>query len=320
MQRRPIGTTGLSVTPVGFGTAALGGMPDTYGYGVDEETARATLREILDGPVNLLDTSRNYGFGRSEARIGAAIRERGGLPEGFVLSTKVDRDMETGRFDGDRVRRSAEESLEALGLDRFQILHLHDPEHARDPDEISHPGGALDTLFRLKEEGLVEAAGLAMGRIDRLLPLLRAWPFDIVLNHNRFTLLNRAAQPVFDHARRAGIAILNAAPYAGGVLAKGSATVRRITYQEADDAALAPVRRIERACVAHGVAPGAVALQFSMRTPGLAATVVGVSRPERVRQTIDWATAAIGDDLWRDLSALPFDTADPEADRQYTPG
>jgi D-threo-aldose 1-dehydrogenase len=91
-------------------------MPDTYGYSVDEPTARATIRAILDGPVNFMDTSRNYGFGRSEQRIGAVIRERGGLPHGFVLSTKLDRDMETGRFDAGRARRSLEESLQALGL------------------------------------------------------------------------------------------------------------------------------------------------------------------------------------------------------------
>ncbi len=70
-------------------------MPDTYGYGVDEARARATLHAIFEGPVNFLDTSRNYGLGRSEERIGAAIRERGGLPKGFVISTKLDRDFET---------------------------------------------------------------------------------------------------------------------------------------------------------------------------------------------------------------------------------
>ena len=78
----------------------MGDMPDTCGFGVDEDTARAAIDAIFDGQSNLLDTSRNYGFGRSEERIGAAIRARGGLPKGFVLSTKLDRDMETGCFVG----------------------------------------------------------------------------------------------------------------------------------------------------------------------------------------------------------------------------
>ena len=320
MEKRPIGKTGLSVTPIGFGTAALGGMPDTYGYGVDDETAHATIREIFAGPVNLLDTSRNYGFGRAEERVGRVIRERGGIPDGFVISTKLDRDMDTGRFDGDRVRRSAEQSLEALGIDRFQILHLHDPEHARDLNEITRKGGALDTLFRLKDEGLVQAAGIAMGRTDILAPLIGAWPFDVVLVHNRYTLLNRSAQDVFASARSKGMTIFNAAPYAGGVLAKGSGQVQRITYQAADAAALAPVRRIEAACAGQDVAPGAVALQFSMRQALVDSTIVGVSRPERVRQTLGWARDDVAPDLWSELEALPFDSHDPEAERVYVPG
>ena len=320
MKRQAIGKTGLQVTPLGFGTAALGGMPDTYGHDVDEASARATINAIFDSPVNLIDTSRNYGFGRSEQRIGAVIRERGGLPDEFVVSTKLDRDMETGRFDAAQVRRSAEESLEALGLDRFQILHLHDPEHARDLEEICRPGGALDALFRMKEEGMVEAVGIAMGRTDLLLSLLKDRPFDLLLCHNRFTLLNRSANPVFEYALQHDIAVFNAAPFAGGVLAKGSAKVKRITYQDADETALAPVRLVEDICARHGVAPGTVALQFSMKDPRIVSTIVGVSRPERVQQSIDWAEAAFDDSIWSDLSPLKVDWKDPEAHRAYVPG
>lgn len=320
MKQHVIGTTGLSISQIGFGTAALGGMPDTYGHDVSEENARATVHAILDSPVNLIDTSRNYGFGRSEARIGAVIRARGGLPAGAVLATKLDRDMETGRFDAAQVRRSVEQSLEALGVDRFQILHLHDPEHARDLGEITGKGGALEALFALREEGLVQAAGLAMGRTDMMAPLVADWPFDLVLNHNRFTPLNRSAQGVFAAARARGMTVLNAAPYAGGVLAKGSANVQRITYQEASDAALAPVRAIETLCARHGVPPGAAALQFSLRDPGIDSTVIGVSRPDRVQQTLDWAAVEIPEAFWTDFAELPYDTQDPEAMRDYKPG
>lgn len=320
LERRPIGKTGLSVTPIGFGATALGDMPDTYGYGVDEDTALTTIRAIFDGPVNLIDTSRNYGFGRSEERIGKVIRERGGLPDGFVLSTKLDRDMDTGRFDRDRARRSAEESLEALGIGRFQILHLHDPEHAADMGDITGKGGALDTLFAIKEEGLVEVAGIAMGRNDLLAPLIEDWPFDIVLSHNRFTLLNRSAHDLFELARSKGMTVFNAAPFAGGVLAKGSQRMKRITYQPVDDAALSPVRRIEEVCDAHGIAPGAAALQFSMRHETVASTIVGVSQPEHIRELLDWATAPVSEAAWTDLLGLPFDESDPEANRVYVPG
>lgn len=307
------------VERLGFGTSPLASMPDTYGYGVDDDRAAATLHAILDSPVPLIDTSRNYGLGTGELRIGAVIRERGGLPAGTHLSTKLDRDMTSGRFDADRARRSFEESLEALSLDRVDVLHLHDPEYARNLDEVTRAGGALDELFRIKDEGLADAVGIAMGRLDMLRPLLDAHPFDVVLSHNRFTLLNRSADELFVLAHERGVRIWNAAPYAGGVLAKGANTMPRITYQDADDAALAPVRAIERACAEHGVPTGAAALQFSLRDPRIESTIVGVSRPERVAETIAWAELDIPEDLWTALADLDYSTADPEATREYKP-
>ena len=320
MRKTPIGETGVHVTPIAFGASGLSSMPDTYGYEVDEGRARQTLHAIFDSPVNCLDTARNYGFGRSEARIGAAIAERGGLPEGFVLSTKLDRDMETNRLDAARARRSLEESLHALGLDRVGLLHLHDPEHCVDVSEVTREGGALDELFRMKEEGLAAAVGLAMGKMDLMLPIVRERPFDCVVTHNRFTLLNRNAQPLLEHCRARGIAVLNAAPYASGVLAKGADTMPRVTYMEADEARLAPVRRIERTCREFGVPTGAAALQFSLHDPRVASTIVGVSRPERIQETLHWAAEGIGEPLWDALAALPHSTDDPEKDRIYRPG
>ncbi len=320
MDKISIKTTGVAVTPIIFGTSALGSMPDTYGYAVDEARARDTLEAIFRGPVNCLDTSNNYGMGESEKRIGDAIRARGGLPEDFVISTKVDRDTETNRLDAARVRRSFEESLERMGVDRVGILHLHDPEHCADLGEITRDGGALDEVFKLKEEGLCDAVGLAMGRLDIMLPIVKDRPFDTLINHNRWTLLNRSADELFTYAHGQGMAILNAAPYAGGVLAKGASAAPRISYSPADEEALKPVRAIEAICAAHGVAMGAAALQFSMRDPRVASSVIGVSKPDRVAETLDWATAQIPQALWDQLAALPFDTTDPEAHRVYKLG
>ena len=295
-------------------------MPETYGYEVHEERARATLRAIFDSPVNFLDTSNNYGLGRSEALIGDVLREMKGLPDGFVLATKLDRDMDTGRFDAARVRQSVEESLMRLGIDRIPLLHLHDPEHARDLDEIIRPGGALDEMFKLKEEGIAQAVGLAMGKLDMMIPIIRERSFDALISHNRFTLLNRSANELFDIARAKGITILNAAPYAGGVLAKSSNEMPRVIYQPADDGELEPVRSIEAVCARHGVAPGAAALQYSMKDPRVTSTIVGVSRPEGVTETLEWAEMEIGQDVWNDLAALQYSTDDPEANRVYSPG
>ena len=127
---RPLGGTALLVPEICFGTACLGGMPHAYGYDVDAAQAKETVRTIFAGSVKFLDTAREYGCGRSESLIGEVIRELGGLPEGFVISTKLDRDMSTNRFDGAQARRSLEESLAA-------VQAAHD---------------ALETALRAKEE------------------------------------------------------------------------------------------------------------------------------------------------------------------------
>ena len=316
MTLRKIGTTGVALTPLGFGTSGLGDMPDTYGYSVDEDRAAATVRAIFDGPARLIDTSNNYGAGRSEARVGAVIKAEG-LPEGMVLSTKLDRDIETGRFDADRAWASLEESCTRLGLPQIPLLFLHDPEHARDLDEVE---GALDALFAMKETGRAKAVGLAMGRLDIMEPMLKSRPFDALISHNRYTLLNRSASAMFDYAAQTGIAVINAAPFAGGVLAKGADVMPRVTYQEANEETLAPVRRIEDLCARHNVAMGAVALQFSMRDPRVTTTLLGVTKPERVTQTLEWAEADIPDALWDELAEFPYETTDPENTSDYKPG
>jgi D-threo-aldose 1-dehydrogenase len=307
------------VSTVCFGTSPLGSMPDTYGYEVGEDRARDTLRAIFGLGTCFVDTSRNYGMGRSEARVGAVIAELGGLPDGAVLATKIDRDMDTNRLDADRVRRSVEESLAALRVDRLQILHLHDPEYCRDLGEITGKGGALDELFKLRDEGLVDAVGLAMGRLPLMMDILPHWDFDALVSHNRFTLLNREAEAMFDHAHARGIAIFNAAPYCGGILAKGTGASSRITYMEASAEQLAGVRAIEAICARHDVPLGAGALQFSMRDPRVTSTIVGVSKPERVHETMDWARFDIPQAAWDALLALPFSREDPEANREYLP-
>jgi D-threo-aldose 1-dehydrogenase len=315
-----LGRSNLMVSRLCFGLAPIGDMPDTYGHSVGIEQAHATVRAVFDSEVNFLDTSRNYGMGRSEQRIGEVIKERGGIPKGFVISTKLDRDMDTLKFDDGRARRSLEESLKTLNLERVQLLHLHDPEHAASLAEVIGRNGALPELFKMKEEGLCDAVGLAAGRVDIMMPILKEWDFDALITHNRFTLVNRNAEEMMDLASTRGIAVLNAAPYAAGVLAKGSANYQRYVYQKATPETLAPVARVEAVCAKHSIPPGAAALQFSMRDPRVASTIIGISKPERVAQTIAWANYPIPQAAWEELMALPSDKGDPEATRVYTPG
>lgn len=310
-----LGDSGLQIPKIGFGATALGDMPEVYGFRIDEDRAKATLRAIFAGPASLIDTAPGYRSGRSEQRIGAVIRERGGLPDGFIVSSKLERDLDTGRFDGAQARRSLEASRKALGLDHLHLLHLHDPEFAARLSEITGPGGALAELFAMKEEGLADAVGLAAGNVDIMMPILRDWDFDVMITHNRFTLVNRNATPMIDFARSKGVAILNAAPYNSGVLAKGSDAYPRFVYQDAGAAMLEPIRRIEAVCDRHGIPVGAAALQFSLRDARITSTICGVSEPAEIRLTLEWANWPIPDAAWQDLLALPFSMEDPEAFR-----
>ena len=119
---------------------------------------------------------------------------------------------------------------------------------------------------------------------------------------------------MLDLAQRKGTAVLNAAPYAGGVLAKGTSNYHYYVYQEASDKMLDPIRRIEAICAKHKIPPGAAALQFSMRDPRIAATICGVTKPERVHETLEWAAWPIPEEAWTELLALPYSTRRPGSD------
>lgn len=277
-------------------------MPNLYGYPVDEERAVATVEAVLDsGTITFLDTSNGYGVdGSAERRVGLAVRRHGGLPPGFLLATKVDPDPDTGDFSGARVRASLAESLERLGLDRIELLHLHDPE--RIPfDRATAPGGPMEALAELKRDGLVSHLGVAGGPVAEMQRYLDTGVFEVVLTHNRYTLLDRSALDLFRQAHTRGIGVLNAAPYGGGMLARGSSTY---AYGQRDDAIAAAAAAMRVAADKAGVPLAAAALQFSLRADFIDSTVVGVSSPSRVAETLSLATVPVPDELWAELEAL----------------
>ncbi len=311
---RSLGPTALRVTDLCVGCAPLGDMPDTFAYSVPEDRALATVRACLDGPINFIDTAASYGDGESERRIGLVIRERGGLPAGVVLGTKADRDLQTGDFSGDQMRRSVERSLRLLGLDRLQLVHLHDAEHTTF-ENVMAAGGPLEVLRRLRDEGVIEVLGVAGGPIDQEIRYVETGAFDAVITHNRYTLLNRSAEPLLEVAHRRGVAVLNAAPYGSGMLAKGPDAYARYAYQEASTGMIDRTREYAAVAAEHGVPLAAVALQFSLRDPRITSTIVGMTRPERIAQTVELAQLAIPAALWSDIASIAFDSEDPEASR-----
>lgn len=303
MNNRQLGTTDLTVSSICVGTSALGSFPEQYGYAVDTATAVSTIRRVLDGPFNFIDTSNEYGGGESEKRIGQAIRENGGLPADFVLATKVDPLPNSSDFSGDRVRASIEESLERLGLDRLQLVYLHDPEKLSF-EEGTAPGGPLEALLKLRDEGVIQYLGVAGGPIELELQYLATDAFDVVISHNRFTLVEQTAEPLLDDAARRGVAFVNAAPFGGGMLVKGPDAVPRYCYAPVGDKTLARVKEMERLCASHGVPLAAAALQFSLRDQRVTSTIVGMSEPDRIDQTSRLAEHIIPDELWEELLPL----------------
>lgn len=303
LPRRPLGGTGLEVSAVCLGGGPLSSMPDTFGYEVDVERALATIRHTLEGPITFLDTAAAYNDGEGERRFGLALTELGGLPDGVVLATKVDRDLGTGDFSGAQTRRSLERSLTLLGLDRVQLCYLHDAEHVGF-DAAMAPGGAVETLLAMRDEGLCDHVGVAVGPNDLTRRFVATGAFEVVLTHNRWTLVDRGADEVIDLAVSAGMGVVNAAVFGGGLLVKGTSRLDRYAYTRAPAEVIERVARMEQLCAAAGVPLGAAALQFSLRDPRISSSVIGATRPEHVDDAIRFATTPIPDPLWEDLLPL----------------
>jgi D-threo-aldose 1-dehydrogenase len=267
------------------------------------ERGIATVLAALDSPIRFIDTSNGYSGGESERRIGAALRRAGGLPEGVVVETKTD--PKGADYSGDRVRRSVEESMERLGFDRLPLVHLHDPENFEFED-VAAKGGAVDALVALREQGVVRSIGLAGGDVRIMAKYLALEVFDVLLVHNRWTLVDRSAGALVAQARRQGMGVLNAAVYGGGILAHQDAAGSPTTYgyRPAPQPVLDAVAGMRAVCARYGTELSTAALQFSIRDDTFSSTIVGMSRPERIASTVAAAQTTLPDDLFAELEGL----------------
>ena len=303
MRMTTLGRTGIRVTSICVGTSPLAGMPALYGYAVDEDRGVATVEAALASAIRFIDTSNGYGaHGEAEVRIGRAIA-RAGLPEDVVLATKVDPAHGSDDFSGDRVRRSFEESLERLGVERVPLLHLHDPERITFEQAMA-PEGPVAALIGLREQGLVDAIGVAGGPVGLMGRYVATGAFDVVLSHNRFTLLDRSAEALFRHARDRGLGVLNAAPYGGGILSRGPEAIPQYAYGLGGAAAVDAARAMSAACARFEVPLAAAALHFSLRSELVDSTIVGLSSPDRLAETEALERIDVPDGLWTELEGL----------------
>ncbi len=308
MQEVVLGRTALRVSRLGLGTAPLASVF----WGNDEATAGETARRALDAGVTFFDTAPFYGLGEAESRLGAAVR---GRREGVVIATKVGRLLDAGadgqveaRFDFgyDAVRRSIDSSLGRLGVDRVDVVHIHDPD-----DHIDEAvAGAYRALVDLRDQGVIDAVSLGTNSVETAATFLERCDLDCVLVAGRYTLLDQSAAPVLQQCAERGIAYLAAGVFNSGVLARPSEGAW-YDYAPAARPLLDRALQIEQVCRRHGVTLRAAALSFVLARPEVTVVIVGMAAPDEVDENLAAAEAGVPDELWADLVAeglLPTST------------
>jgi D-threo-aldose 1-dehydrogenase len=298
--------------PLMFGGAPIGGL---YAP-VSDEAAAATLQAAWDAGIRAFDTAPHYGVGLSERRIGDFLA---GRPRAeFVVSTKVGRRLVPavgpGSADGvddfygtpelrrvrdysaDGARRSLEDSLRRLRLDRVDIALIHDPD-----DHMAEAlDGAYSALAGLRADGAVGAIGIGVNSASLAAWFVSRSDLDCVLVAGRYTLLDdSAARSLFPLCRSRGVAVLAGGVFNSGILAGGT----HYDYALAAPGVLARARRIAEVCAHYDVPVAAAALRYVLRNPAVTAAVVGARTPEEIRADAGYLSFPIPDALWAELDS-----------------
>lgn len=301
MKRIALGSTGLEVSRLSFGASSLGGVFRP----VDEGKALEAVWTALELGINYIDVAPAYGATKAETVLGRALA---GIPRSdYILSTKVGKTTAPGGYGSDHfdygadaIRRSLEESCARLGVDRVDILYLHDIEYGgRRHTEWALDEG-LDTLLRLKEEGRVSAIGIGMYPHDLWERVLRNHPIDIGLSHNIYCLHDTRLATLLPIARERGIGLVNASPFASGLLTERGAPA----WHPADAAQRDVFAAAAAHCRAKGIDIARLALQFSCSHPGIATTMFSSADPEAVRRNVAWSAESAEADLIREVQEI----------------
>jgi D-threo-aldose 1-dehydrogenase len=304
-ETRAFGRTGFEVTPLVLGTSSWG--PRRSGETTEGRDSRiGTLADAFFAgtlPTNYIDTSNIYGGDESEVLIGQALARVGGLPVGQVLQTKLDRDLATGDFSGASMWRSVEQSLSRLGVDSVQILFLHDPEAVGFEASMA-PGGSVEALVAMKERGLAASIGISGGPVGMLQQFVETDIFDALISHNRYTLVDRSADALYDAAAQRNVGINNAAAYGGGILTGDPRFDGKYGYRAISPEVQKAVDGVAALCREAGISIGSAALQFSLRDPRIHSTIIGATSLDRFDDTIAEVTTEIPEGLWAEFDAL----------------
>jgi len=296
-------------TRIGLGGGPLGGLFAP----VSAEAAEAVVERAWEHGIRLFDVAPLYGHGRAERFLGRVLRTK--PRDEFVLSTKVGRLLRAAAagapsdfaetegvgpvFDFTRagVRRSLEESLERLRLDRVDVVYLHDPEDHL--DEAIHEGNA--ELAKLRDEGVVKAIGVGTNRVETAMRFLHDGDVDCVLLAGRVTLLDRSGEAeVLPLCADRGVAVIAGGVFNSGVLANPRAATT-YDYAPAPDDVRARAHALEEICARHGVTLAAAALQYPLRHAVVTSVVVGVRSVDELDENVAAFETALPAELYEEL-------------------
>jgi len=300
VRTKTLGRTGLEVPVVGLGGAFIGRQPEG---GTDLDAAMATVEAALDEGCTLIDTAPLYGGTLSEQAIGNVLKTR--LDRNDVIVTTKVGQLRGGRdYSYDAVMRHVEDSQERLGVERFEILYIHDAMGIPLP-EVLGKDCALGALRKLQDEGSVRFIGTAANDPEANGPFIETGEFDVAVVPDAWSLLNRSAERyIFSAAAEHEVGIVLATPLERGLLATGP--VEGIDYLNRDFTLeiVEHAGKIKQVCEDYGVSMVAAALQWCLRHPLVATTVPGAESPEQAVQNIQAGSVELTEDFWSDLEPL----------------
>lgn len=295
---------------LGFGTAPLAGLYDAVG----EERAAAALDRGFAAGISYFDTAPHYGFGVAEERLGAAIGRAGTAPligtkigyslreadkpdEYFIDAPQVEAYVDWSEVG---VQRGFEQSLARLGVDRVDILFLHDPLNG-EIDEMIRVGAAA--ARRWQDEGIVGALGAGMMNTKDSIALIERVELDYLLIAGRLSLLDQSAcDALLPLCEARGVSVIAGGVFNSGILARPEASAR-YDYNPAPPELIERAQRIGSVCERHGVPLPAAALQFPLQFPAVACVIPGMRSVDEVDENLRWFEHSIPEDLWEDLEA-----------------
>jgi D-threo-aldose 1-dehydrogenase len=322
LPRRRIGGSAVQVTELAFGGAAIGNLYT----GVSDEDARAAIDAAWDGGIRAFDTAPHYGLGLSERRLGDALRHRpradyvistkvgrllvpaspggqaGGDTEGFAVPARYARRFD---FSADGIRRSLAASLDRLGMDRVDIVLIHDPDdHGEQALREAYPA-----LEQLRAEGAVGAIGAGMNQAAMLTQFVTDTDIDVVLVAGRYTLLDQSAAALLPEALRRGVSVIVGGVFNSGLLA-APASGATYDYQAASDELIGRARLLEEMCARFGVPLRAAAARFPLTHPAVTSVLIGARSAAEITDAIRLRALDIPEALWMSLPPVMPAAAD----------